>query len=140
MDIEKCSNTECNRREECRRYDFYYSDEFTFTEQSDGFHDCAAFLPKRKTLDDTLKHMRENFTMPKEDEETAREKSLRSLRGLKLNFSYDEVTDVIEIEGVKYCGEYFRNLGVLPLGTNVRIVSREDGVLTVCAVPDKRED
>jgi hypothetical protein len=50
---------------------------------------------------------------------------------MDLNFSYDERTDSITIEGVKYHGDLFRKLGIAPVGSLIEIVAREDGVLTL---------
>lgn len=48
-----------------------------------------------------------------------------------LKFHYDERTDTMEIEGQKYSGHFFRELGEegLPLGSLFRIVSRDYGVI-----------
>ena len=45
--------------------------------------------------------------------------------------SYDPVADVATIHGVKYSGELFRHLGLGPVGSAIRIVSRDDGVVTL---------
>ena len=48
-----------------------------------------------------------------------------------LKFKYDELEDIMEIEGIKYSGAYFRELGEggLPIGSLFRIVSRDYGVI-----------
>lgn len=90
---ETCGNASCNRQKECRRFEQFNYEKFTFVEQSDGFHYCAAFLPKKKkTLNEHLQNLSENFNIPKTEkeptkaagpvEETEREKALKSLRGM----------------------------------------------------------
>lgn len=52
-----------------------------------------------------------------------------------LNFSYDEVQDVITIEDIKYAGELFRQFGrVFPLHAPLKVISRDDGVLVVAQI------
>lgn len=48
-----------------------------------------------------------------------------------LNFEYDEMTDVIIIEGVKYSGQLFRELGILPTGFAFEILERHDGIIVL---------
>jgi hypothetical protein len=50
-----------------------------------------------------------------------------------LKIDYDFETDVVTIEGIRYAGGLFRGLGIggLEPGTALRIVNRDDGVLTV---------
>lgn len=49
-----------------------------------------------------------------------------------MKIEYDTQTDVLTIEGVKYAGDVFRNLGIAPLGAIFRLVNRrEDGVITL---------
>lgn len=50
---------------------------------------------------------------------------------------YSQANDVLEVEGVRYAGELFRGLGVLPLNTFVKLVAREDGVLTLQTIPEE---
>jgi hypothetical protein len=55
--------------------------------------------------------------------------------GSNLNFSYDELADIMEIEGIRYSGELFRQFGrVMPLHTPLKIISRHDGVLVVAQI------
>jgi hypothetical protein len=54
----------------------------------------------------------------------------------ELAFSYEPGRDVLTIEGVEYSGELFRQLGIAPPGSWMRIVKRER-VLTVFTVPDE---
>ncbi len=46
-----------------------------------------------------------------------------------LRFSYDPMTDVLEVEGIKYHGGLFRALAVLPPGEIFMIQGRSDGAL-----------
>lgn len=48
-----------------------------------------------------------------------------------LSVSFDPWSDVLTVEGIRYAGELFRALAVLPVGTTVRIVDRQGGVLTL---------
>ena len=50
-----------------------------------------------------------------------------------LRYEYDEATDVMIIEGVRYSGALLRGWGRdgFPVGMCIRIKSRDDGVLTV---------
>jgi len=57
-----------------------------------------------------------------------------------LAYSYDRVADVMTIEGVKYSGELLRQLGVIPVGSLIRVVGRQDGVLTLRVVIDKTKE
>jgi len=43
------------------------------------------------------------------------------------------------IEGVKYSGGLLRGLGIIPVGKLIRIIAREDGVLTLRVVLDESE-
>jgi len=47
---------------------------------------------------------------------------------LKIEF---EPNDVVVIEGVRYACELFRGIGVFPVGRLIRIVARDDDVLTI---------
>lgn len=47
-----------------------------------------------------------------------------------LQVSYDREMDVITIEGIRYSGELFRTFGMAPVGTWLRIMERENLVLT----------
>lgn len=49
-----------------------------------------------------------------------------------LQFQYDQQTDILTIEGIRYSGEMFRQLGgVLPEGNAFVVEARADGVLCV---------
>lgn len=50
-----------------------------------------------------------------------------------LTFSYDEAQDILTIEGIRYSGNFFRELSSegLPLGMSFKIVERGDGVVVV---------
>jgi hypothetical protein len=56
-----------------------------------------------------------------------------------LEFSYDFERDVMTIEGIQYSGDLFRCFGIRTTAPHelMRIVKREDGVLTVQTVHDK---
>jgi hypothetical protein len=49
----------------------------------------------------------------------------------KLALSYDEAGDVLTVEGTKYSGEVFRQFGFGTAGRWMRVLSRDDGVVTV---------
>lgn len=52
-----------------------------------------------------------------------------------LDFSYDESTDILTIEGVKWSGDLLRKMCTeLPLGKWFRMVERADGVITIGTV------
>lgn len=57
---------------------------------------------------------------------------------MKLDFSYDEERDVFTIEGVQWCGDLLRAVGVngLPIGAIIRIEKREDGAVTLMRLYD----
>lgn len=55
----------------------------------------------------------------------------------QLRVRYDQGDDVLTAEDVRYAGELFRGLGLLPLNTFVKLRAREDGVLTVQAIPEE---
>lgn len=59
-----------------------------------------------------------------------------AVKNAPLEFSYSGVaTDILTIEGIKYAGEMFRQLGgMLPIHSMFELVAREDGVLTVRAL------
>lgn len=60
-----------------------------------------------------------------------------------LSFSYDPYSDVATIEGVRYAGDMFRDLGWrLPVGKRLRLVGRKDGtiILRTYASVRGRED
>ena len=60
---------------------------------------------------------------------------------MKLDFVYDEFTDVLTIEGVPYSGEFFRSLGKdgLELNKSFRVVERrEDGVIAIQTFEDEK--
>lgn len=49
-----------------------------------------------------------------------------------LKIKYDMDADVVEIEGIKYAGDVFRQLGMLmPEGQLFRLVQREHGTLYI---------
>lgn len=51
---------------------------------------------------------------------------------MNLNYQYDAQTDVLTIEGIRYSGTLFRQLGgLLPLHTQFVITSRGDGVIVL---------
>ena len=50
---------------------------------------------------------------------------------MTLAIDYDEGRDIVTIEGVRYCGELFRSFGIAPTGTLLRIMARDDGVITL---------
>lgn len=52
---------------------------------------------------------------------------------MKMNFSYDEVSDVLMIEGVRYSGELFRDYFSFPTAEGYwwRTISNEDGIVCV---------
>lgn len=56
----------------------------------------------------------------------------------KLDVAYDTDHDVLTIEGINYSGEFFRQLGVhgLAVGRTVRILSRDDGLVTLQTVEE----
>jgi hypothetical protein len=56
-----------------------------------------------------------------------------------LTYEYDEAKDVMTIEGVRYSGFLLRQLGAIPVGKLIRIVSRDDGVLTLRVVLDESQ-
>lgn len=53
--------------------------------------------------------------------------------GLRLD--YDSATDTLTIAGVKYTAGIFRDLGGLEPNRWLKIVKREDGVLTIYGAP-----
>ena len=55
---------------------------------------------------------------------------------LSLSISYDYLTDIFTIEGVKYSGQMFRMLGVAEPGTWLRIDERKDQMLQLTTVSD----
>jgi len=56
---------------------------------------------------------------------------IHEFRSRPLTHSYSGLTDVMEIEGVKYAGELFRRFSFAPIGAYLQIVGREDGVVSV---------
>lgn len=50
-----------------------------------------------------------------------------------LRFEYDEATDIITIEGARYAGRLFRELGEegMKPGSLFRLLRRDDGVITI---------
>ena len=57
-----------------------------------------------------------------------------------LDFEYDELRDIMTIEGMKYSGELFKAFaeGGLPVGEHLKIIKREDGVVTFQRITDER--
>lgn len=54
-----------------------------------------------------------------------------------LSFEYDENNDFFTIEGIKYSGCLFRQLGgIMPVDTTFKLVKREDGMLTIESLID----
>ncbi len=53
-----------------------------------------------------------------------------------LSYAYDPATDVMEIEGMRYTGSLFRHFakGGLALDVPMKIVKREEGVITLQAI------
>ncbi len=53
----------------------------------------------------------------------------------RLRLQYDDNADELTIEGTRFAGEFFRQLGDGPLGVGIgetfRVVKREDGVVTL---------
>jgi len=54
----------------------------------------------------------------------------------KLKFSYDEPNDVIIIEGTKYAGDFFRSFSSLPMGSWLKIESRDGDTVTLMTNPE----
>ena len=63
--------------------------------------------------------------------------TLTSSCGEVTNIAYHPDSDVLTINGVHYAAEVFRSLGVLPVGSLVRIENREGGVLTLYKVGEQ---
>lgn len=57
----------------------------------------------------------------------------------ELNLNYDQANDVLTIEGIRYSGNLFRELGFAPIDTCLKIVSRHDGVVTVTKIVESPE-
>ena len=57
-----------------------------------------------------------------------------------LDFEYDGRIDLVTIEGIKYSGELFRAFAVggLAVGEHLKIIEREDGVITLQRITDDR--
>lgn len=56
----------------------------------------------------------------------------------RLKFDYNEMDDILTIEGIRYAGAIFRDLGwETPIGECFRIEKREDGVLILSRVLHK---
>lgn len=49
----------------------------------------------------------------------------------RLDISYDTRTDILMIDGVRYSGSLFRNLGFGPTGKPLLVTRKEDGVVTL---------
>ena len=56
-----------------------------------------------------------------------------------LNFDYDELTDILTIEGVRYSGQIFRSFGVFPRGELFMFLDRRDGVVEVRRVRSEQD-
>lgn len=53
-----------------------------------------------------------------------------------MNINYSLQSDVVEIEGIRYAGEVFRQVGsFLPIGRYFKLMQREDGVVTIYTPP-----
>lgn len=50
---------------------------------------------------------------------------------LEWNAKHDAATDTVEIFGIHYSVELFRQMALAPLNSVFRIVSREDGAVTL---------
>lgn len=51
---------------------------------------------------------------------------------MPLSFAYDEIADVLTVEGIQYAGEIFRQLGgMMEVGQQFTLVARDDGVVTI---------
>lgn len=51
---------------------------------------------------------------------------------MKLDFEYDERSDTLKIEGIRYAGDVFREFGkYLAIGEVFVLLKREDGELTI---------
>ncbi len=59
-----------------------------------------------------------------------------------LHFSYDEATDVLTIEGIKYHGDFFRVMSISgPSDKLFKIVAKsDDGGLTIKAITEWGEE
>ena len=59
----------------------------------------------------------------------------------KLRFSYNPETDVMEIEGMRYTGSLFRSFaaGGLALETPMKIVKRDNGVITLQTIAEEEK-
>lgn len=57
--------------------------------------------------------------------------ALERVNHASLRYSYDPYTDVLTVEGHKYSGALFRGFAYLAVGTTVRIINREDGLVTL---------
>lgn len=55
-----------------------------------------------------------------------------------LKFSYDEESDVLTIERIRYSGELFRAFGFAPEGERFEIVERKDGIVTLRSLPKEK--
>ena len=56
---------------------------------------------------------------------------------------YDPIMDVIEIEGTRYSGQFFRELGcnfLSMVGQVLRIDKKENGIITVTRLKEKEEN
>lgn len=52
-----------------------------------------------------------------------------------LKYKYDVEADVLKVEGIRYSGEFFRQLGhKLPLDTPMKITARIDGAIEVIQI------
>jgi hypothetical protein len=50
---------------------------------------------------------------------------------MTLAIYYDEPRDIVTIEGIRYSGELFRSFDIAPTGTLLRIMARDDGIVTL---------
>ena len=61
------------------------------------------------------------------------------LEPYKLNYKYDDLKDILTIEGIKYSGEFFRALAVggLAVGKHLKIIERKDSTFTIQEIHDR---
>lgn len=59
----------------------------------------------------------------------------------ELEIKYDKQEDTLTIEGIKYSGEVFRNLGFwMPVGMKFMLVKRDNGVVTIQRLQEEKDD
>jgi hypothetical protein len=52
--------------------------------------------------------------------------------------SFDPVTDCLTVEGIRYDGQMFRNVARWAIGSQYRIIKREDGIVTMARITGGR--